>query len=371
MPTRNESWILDRTLRTLSTFCDVIIVADQMSTDGTREILKCHAPKVILLENQSTTHSTTIRWKLLAAAREYDGWNFILYTDADEILSSNILNGNIKDRLISLTPGTSILIELVNLWRSPKMWRNDRSVWSKRWMEIGFRDNRCLQYGPIDCALDHNRRLPMVEKVEPMDDVKLLHFQFVAFERMLSKQRWYRALEAVEYGVVQAERINLYYCRTRDERTLHLDPIKLEWTDGWKEMGVDLEYFEAPDLCWYDVEVLRYFREKGTPYFSAIDLWDVNWESKRRLAKSYGYSGIPDEPIVDPRPFEHRLYHAYLHRFIRTPPWRDPIDFTMMPYRWLKKAVRWTGLRRSHLERIGLIQPVRNQSPDRSVENIF
>jgi glycosyltransferase involved in cell wall biosynthesis len=39
MPVRNEAWIIERTLRTLATFCDRIIVANQRSVDGTAEIL--------------------------------------------------------------------------------------------------------------------------------------------------------------------------------------------------------------------------------------------------------------------------------------------------------------------------------------------
>jgi hypothetical protein len=234
-------------------------------------------------------------------------------------------------------------------------------------MEIGFRDNRCLQYGPMDCTLDHNRRLPIVQKVESRDDIKLLHFQFVLFERMLSKQRWYRALEAVEHGVKRAQKINLYYCITRDERFVHLDPIKTEWMDGWREMGVDLEYFEESSIYWYDVEVLRFFNEKGVAYFAPIDLWDVDWEEKRNIARVEGYEEIPEFPIVDPRSIEQRLYHAYLHRFFRIPPWRNPYDLVNIPHRWVLAAARSIGLRRRHFERFGLIKPngpMNQHSPD-------
>src|SRR5204862_1611085 len=40
VPVRNESWILEHSLACWSAFCDVIIVSDQESTDGSRDIYR-------------------------------------------------------------------------------------------------------------------------------------------------------------------------------------------------------------------------------------------------------------------------------------------------------------------------------------------
>jgi glycosyltransferase involved in cell wall biosynthesis len=368
MPVRNEAWILERSLRTLDTFCDKIIVADQQSSDGTREILqKIATDKVTIIDNDNKTWNERIRWKLLDTAREYDGNNFILITDADEVISANIMQDNILDHFISFKPGTSITVELVNIWRNPFFWRNDRSIWTGRWLEMGFRDDRNVRYVSENITEIHESRVPKatLRKNKKIKNFKLLHYQFVLYDRMLSKQRRYRALEAIKLGTIEAEKINQYYCITRDERHIHLEPIKSEWTAGWKERGIDLENFSDEQLYWYDVEVLRHFKEKGAAYFAPIDLWEVDWEEKRLLAKAQGYEGIPDEPISDPRTREQRLYHAYLHRFFRTPPWRDAADLARMPGRWLRAGVRATGLRRRHLERLGVLSPVNLEDPER------
>jgi hypothetical protein len=349
MPVRNEDWILDRTIRTRCSFCDVILVANQRSTDETRVILKRHAPKVVVIDNADTSHSTKVRWHLLDAAREYQGNNFLILADADEIFTPNIMDENKLDDLVSIKPGTGVEVPWIQLWRSPFLWRNDHSIWSNRWQGVAFRDDRCMGYGEILRLNDHNGRIPVSCRIFRFSEVKLLHFQFVVFHRMLSKQRWYRAREALELSPKRAREINRYYCCTRDERHLHLDPIPPEWMDGWKNIGVDLGDFKEEPLYWYDVELLRYFAEKGTPYFAPIDLWDVDWEEKRKLAKEQGYDGIPDEPIGDPRSFEQRLYHTYLHRFFHTPPWRDASDLGKKLYRSFRIALRSTGLRRPHL----------------------
>jgi glycosyltransferase involved in cell wall biosynthesis len=354
MPVRNEAWIVDRTLTALTAVCDHVLVADQHSDDGTRRILARHAPKVQVMDNDLPTHSTRVRWQLLEAARDYAGQNLLLFTDADEVLSANILEGDLLRRLTSLPPGTAVRVELVNLWRSPRLWRRDGSVWSDRWMEIGLRDDRRVRYGPAPHPADHNLRVPPCPRSETFKELKLLHFQFVQFDRMLSKQRRYRAMEAVELGRQRAPEINLRYCITRDERRCRLAPIRREWTDGWTRRGVDLTHLPTSELYWYDVDVLRRFAERGAGYFAPVDLWTVNWERKRQLALADGRDGLPSQPVRDPRSLEQRLYHAYLRRFYRTPPWRDPLGALGAPWRWARRGLRAVGLRRRHLQRFGL-----------------
>ena len=61
-PVRNEALILDRFLKATSLWADHIIIADQMSTDGSREIAKKH-PKVTLIDNLSETFNEPERQK--------------------------------------------------------------------------------------------------------------------------------------------------------------------------------------------------------------------------------------------------------------------------------------------------------------------
>ena len=51
-PVRNEAWVLRAFLETTSLWADYIIIADQMSTDGSREIAKSYE-KVILIDNKN------------------------------------------------------------------------------------------------------------------------------------------------------------------------------------------------------------------------------------------------------------------------------------------------------------------------------
>ena len=46
-PVKNEAWILERFLRVCNDFADAIIIADQSSTDGSRDVIARYEPRVI------------------------------------------------------------------------------------------------------------------------------------------------------------------------------------------------------------------------------------------------------------------------------------------------------------------------------------
>lgn len=353
MLVRNEAWIIERTLTALSAFCDHIIVADQRSTDGTPPILQKFAPRVVVVDNPSPVFSERARWALLDLAREYEGNNLLLCPDADELFSANILEENHLDRFAALPLGAVVSLEWVVLWRSPRFWRKDASVHTGQWKPVVFRDDRLARYQPENITEMHERRLPLGSQELRWHDLKLLHFQFVLWQRDRSKQCWYRVLETIKGGVSEATRINFFYRVTRDEREVHLSPLDPKWVSGWQKRGIDLEHFQEKPLWWFDVEVLRYFHQKGVAYFAPLDIWDLDWEAKRQLAISGGYDGLPAAPISDPRNWEQKLYHAYLARFQRHPFWRP-----REPFRLAKNLAWKLGLRREHLERLGILKPM-------------
>ena len=143
MPVKNEEWIIERTLETLSHWCDAIIVADQGSTDSTLEICRRY-PKVVVVQNPSDEFNEQQRRQiLLDAARQFDGKNLIFALDADEIVSATVLEGNVLDDLINqMQPGTSAVLQWMMLWRHPFRYRDDQSTWSNSWKHFVYWDDR-------------------------------------------------------------------------------------------------------------------------------------------------------------------------------------------------------------------------------------
>src|SRR4249919_1285552 len=111
VPVRNEAWVLDHSLTCWSGFCDVVIVNDQKSTDETREICR-RFPKVVLLESAPADTVARLpqqaRWRLLDAARNYDGNNLLWCTDADELVSPRLARAFIDASAAQVKPPRAV-----------------------------------------------------------------------------------------------------------------------------------------------------------------------------------------------------------------------------------------------------------------------
>ena len=116
-PVRNEAWVLKAFLETTSTWADYIIIADQMSTDGSRDIIKEYANRnerypdkadIILIDNKNPNFNEAERQAMLVAkAREISaGRDTILFgLDADEILSANFKGTEDWKKILNSIPG--------------------------------------------------------------------------------------------------------------------------------------------------------------------------------------------------------------------------------------------------------------------------
>ena len=321
MPVKNAEWILDKSLTALSQFCDVIIVAEQNSSDSTPEILQ-RFPKVLIIENTQKFLNHGVRMLLLDAARNFDGHNLIFCVDADEIPAATILLEENFRKFCDMAPGTGGILPWIQLWRSPVVYRNDGSIWSNSQKHFVFRDDRKSWYKSTGVAIDHAARIPTdsLSKSSYIPEVPILHYQFVQFDRMLAKQRWYRVVEELT-TLKTPEAINSTYILTKDERGIRCDPIPRSWVDGWVTLGIDVEHFETQPLYWYEQEILEIFEEYGAAKFADLDIWDVDWEAKRKIANSLDSHNIISEKIRDPRRLDTKLYHWYLGKYFRTPIW--------------------------------------------------
>ena len=114
-PVRNETWILDRFLRCASLWADHIVIADQGSTDGSREIAARH-PKVTLVDNPGAAYDEGARQRLLLeAARGFPGPRLIFALDADEILTATWAESAAFRDLADAAPGTVVAMRWANV----------------------------------------------------------------------------------------------------------------------------------------------------------------------------------------------------------------------------------------------------------------
>lgn len=277
MPVKNEEWILEYNLTCAEKFFDHIIVADQNSTDNTATICSKFS-KVILIKNDQPTYNEGERRQLLLnAARSFDGKNFIANLAADEVFSANILEDDIFERLISgVNYGTAFSFQWVQLWRSTNKYRDDKSVWSNLYRPFAFIDDRSTNYEPGFAHLSIVPEAYMRDAVRN-DEIKVLHFQFVDFNRMLAKQRWARLLEFGKYTqpkILRSLILNNKYYITKDERNIRLNTVPEEWFRTYP-------VFESKSQLspWHIDASTSFINEYGADNLHWLDIWDYSWDN--------------------------------------------------------------------------------------------
>jgi glycosyltransferase involved in cell wall biosynthesis len=290
-PVRNEAWTLDRFLQCAETWADHIVLADQCSTDETRALASKYS-KVVVVDNPGTEFNDGERHRLvLEAARRIPGPRLILAVDADEALSADVLDSPHWEQVLKAPPGTVITAEWINYLPG------DDRVWvPKTAVPIGF----------VDDGRAHNAGQIHVDRVAVFDSdprlslgpIKLLHFQYVDWARMKSKQRRYQCMEALWHADKRPVQIYRQYHRMDAAPASQLRQDDPAWLDGYRKRGIDVRAAPSDgEVFWWDEEVLDMLLEHGSERFRRIDVWDVDWSSvARRLGRA-----SPNGELADPR----------------------------------------------------------------------
>ena len=324
-PVRNEAWILDRFLRAASTWADLIVVADQMSADGSREIIEAH-PKAVLVENNSEDFNEVIRQRLLldTARRLVPGPRILIALDADEALTADAPAQPEWQAMLNATPGTVLHMQWVNILpEEPRAWIPPVPK------VFGFIDDGALHNG----ERIHTPRLPSPTgaPVLNLKAIKVLHLQHLDTERMESKQRWYQMWERIEQPDRRLIQIYRRYHHMYAIAPHDRHPLPASWLDGYTAMGIDLLATSPAPAHYWDEQVMDMITEHGPEPFRRLDLWSVDW-SKRAMALG---RPLPPGLCTDPRSRLDRYISGWLER---TQP-----KATQPRIRWMQRALRLLG----------------------------
>ena len=269
-PVKNEAWILETFLKCASLWADQIIIADQMSTDGSREIAKKY-PKVTLIDNHSEAFNEPERQKLLinqARLVECDR-RILIALDADEVLVGDIACF-VQNKLNEIARGSVLTFDWLNVNS------NRRDYWkSKCKMPFGFIDD-----GSEHCGeLIHSTRVPAPKAARffHMQTLQVLHLQYIDWDRMQSKHRWYQCFERINYPSKSAIDIfRMYHHMYSYKKNI---PILASSLSFYHEHGINpLQFTKLSEYHW-DTEVMKLIKIHGAKYFRRIDLWNCNSSS--------------------------------------------------------------------------------------------
>lgn len=259
-PVKNEAWILPLYCATTSLWADHIVIVDQHSTDGSREIVS-RFPKVTLVDNDSLDLDENCRDTILVnKARELVGTNGILFRiDADEIFTPNFDS----EDWLSIRQSKAGTV-----WRFPwfQIYPGFKSFWQFYHTYGAFVDDgrEFVPHGVI-----HARAMfsaASEDELKITQNIGVLHFQFVDWKRMQSKHRYYQCFEHVTFPTKSAIEIFRIYHWMYDS-DLPLEAIPSDWIEDYKKLGVDIKDVSFENDYWWDKKIDAYFAEYSPEYF--------------------------------------------------------------------------------------------------------
>jgi hypothetical protein len=295
LPVKNEAWVLEHTLSCLSAFCDVILVNDQQSTDGSRDIGK-RFPKVVWIDSPESRICEQARWQLWDVAREYDGDNLLWCTDADELVSPVHLRSALESR--SDTPRRGVVVDALycHFWNSPDRYRAGLGAYAPYWKAVAIVDDRRLDYDRSRALPLHEERVPIATTTARLraEDAPVLHLQWLLPNRSQIRQAWYRCREWLQRERTAAV-INRFYSTTLPRWHVPTTAVPREWLEGLTLPGTDIDR----EPSWQQAEVFGWFDARGIELFEPLEIWHVPMlrdEFKRRT----GRTPRPDRSYREP-----------------------------------------------------------------------
>jgi len=301
-PVKNEAWILERFLKCASLWADYIIIADQNSNDGSREIAK-NFEKVILLDNPMQECDEDKRQKiLLEAARKIAEPRLLIALDADEILTSNFSTSKEWQSVLKAKQGTIIRFDCVQL--KPDM----QHYWLVPDAPLGFMDDGSDHIG----SDIHSVRIPLPDKSPSIKlrEIKVMHYQFTDWQRMESKHRWYQCWERLKHPSRRPIKIYRQYHHMYAVSDDSISNILPEWINGYEKREIDMTSIVCENIYWWDKEVLNFLKTWDSSKFRKEAIWDIDWaDLARKLnCNNHGYE------FSDPRSRIDKYIHLWLKK---------------------------------------------------------
>ncbi|MCL1868551.1 MAG: glycosyltransferase family 2 protein [Paludibacter sp.] len=303
-PVRNEAWILDAFLTATSLWADYIIIADQNSTDGSREIYKKYPKVTVIANNLPKMQMSHTRRLLFDAANKIEGDKIIFALDADEFFMGNFLQTDGWEKIINSKKNDVFEFKWLNLYGSlftaiPEDERIAHGDWVCNYgkkISGDYPDNYI-----------HEPRLmyPKNSNYIVISDLKVIHFARFNILRQQNKEKFYQI--STVFNDEKKSAISLHRMYWKNEETTATINIESNIYDFYKNNGVDFEKLILKDNGnYYFIEIAQIFDNKGIKFFRKLDIWDKIW-----LAQ---LSEIAGKEIKDPRNLFDKLVHFYLRR---------------------------------------------------------
>lgn len=300
-PVRNEAWVLEAFLTHTSSWADYIIIVDQHSTDGSREIAS-RFEKVILLDNPTQEwYEMEARALLLERASQIPGDKIIFGLDADEFLSAGFEKTQGWKTIMEMPPNVVFQFRWLNLFDNygTVEYYKEVAEWACHYDE-GV--DIVAEYRKREKHAVHACRVPCLEedrtKYITIDDIRFVHLAKLNKVRTQNKLDFYQVTWA-DKNQEKAKPIT-FYRGYNDFYPLGVQYINnpVQLTCMGSEVPIN-DMVKTADIGQHYIdEMVAVFKREGTDKFIKLGIWD-----NPHLAKVF--------PIPH-RPFYVKQVHSYL-----------------------------------------------------------
>jgi glycosyltransferase involved in cell wall biosynthesis len=302
-PVRNEAWVLDAFLTCTSSWADRIIVADQHSTDGSREIAARYE-KVVLVDNNSVEmNQAAVRKLLFQEVDKIVGDKIVFALDADEFLSNGFENTEGWNLILNSKPNEIFCFKWLNLYGD-----YSHIVPDAGYMEWGchFTSGTSIAeaYERYENRAVHEMRVPCLPITDAtyvqIPDIRFVHLARLNLIRQKNKEDFYQ-VSSVSKLRKRISAVTLY--RGYNHPIRNLESLSKEVSLLSKgPAGEDArKLIKLNDIGRYYInEMTIIFKREGVEKFFKLDVWDNPY------LKEMG---------VNPKiPLKYRLLHFYLRK---------------------------------------------------------
>lgn len=282
MPARNEDWCLGLTLRAALRWCDSVVVLDHCSTDDTWDII-CDVSREmpgrvrVAKDGYSSWDEMRHRQAMLSTARGY-GATHIALIDADEILTSNLINLSVAGIGIAALLEKWQMLELpgYNLRGSTHAYHSN-GLWGRRWFSTVFRDTPEAHWA----GDEYHHRAPMGVRWRPCQTINqgaggVMHLWGVSERRLRAKHALYKVNERLRFPHKSDREIDTKYSwattpglHAQDVKPWRFEPVPDSWWAGYEDL---MQYLDVDREPWQVAEVARLVELHGAGRFAGLDL---------------------------------------------------------------------------------------------------
>lgn len=273
-PVRNEAWVLPAFLKAASLWADHIIVADQMSTDGSRDIYTQYEKVTVIDNPQLVMHQAKTRQLLFEAAHQIKGDKILFALDADEFLSGDFMKTDSWKKIINSEKGDVFSFSWINLLPNKVQYSKTKPLyWAAHFSEDDlingiFKDNHI-----------HEWRLPWPKNVNHeyiIDDISFIHFANLNIKRQENKGIFYQVSTA--YMEKKYSGIKLYrqYYPSISLIQDNVQNVPLNLYSFYESKNLNLfDNIDLNDVGQHYVDVvISHLSTKKLRHFAKLNIWE-------------------------------------------------------------------------------------------------